>query len=162
MWGTIASALGGKLFDSFFANARGILKDFQDRKITEAELFEKLRAAMLQAFADVERAHADLIAKTFDSFQQTLRTSARMQTAWCWLVYTQLAVLVWHQFGIPALVMIVRAIDDPKWTYPSSGSTVEWAYALLAFLFGAGAMLLRSGPGAGSGILDGLKRAIGK
>jgi hypothetical protein len=156
MWGTIVSALGGHIFDSFFANARGILKDFQDRKITEAELFEKLRAALLQSFADVEKAHADLIAKTFESFQQTLRTSPMMQVAWCWVVYTQLAVLLWHQAGIPAFVKITGS------GYPSSGSTVEWAYALLGFMFGAGAMLLRTGPGASGGLLDNLKKAIGK
>lgn len=162
MWGTIVSALGGHIFDSFFANARGVLKDFQDRKITEAELIEKLRAALLQAFADVERAHADLIAKTFESFQQTLRTSPMMQRAWCWVVYSQLAVLLWHQVGIPATVIVVRSFYVPGWNYPSSGSTVEWAYALLGFMFGAGAMLLRAGPGAGGGLLDNLKRAIGK
>lgn len=156
MFGTIISALGGHIFDSFFANARGILKDFQDRKITEAELAEKLRAALLQAFSDVEKAHAELIAKTFESFQQTLRTSPMMQEAWCVVVYSQLAVLLWHQAGIPAFVKLTGT------GWPSSGTTSDWAYALLAFMFGAGAMMLRAGPGASSGLLGALKGVIGK
>lgn len=158
----IATALGGKLFDSFFGNARGILKDWQDRKISEAELATRLKESFLSSFVEVEKAHSELTARTFESFQGTLRTSDRMQTAWAWLVYVQLFVLFWHQFAIPFVVMVVRTWFDPRWSYPSSGSTVEWAYALLAFLFGAGAMLMRSGPGASGGLIDNLKRAVGR
>jgi hypothetical protein len=156
---TIAAALGGKLFDAFFGNIRGVLKDFQDRKISEAEFAEKLKEAFLGSFTQVETAHADLTAKTFESFQQTLRTSTLMQTAWCWMVYTQLFVLFWHQWCVPFLVFVIRQWQ-PTFQYPSSGSTVEWAYLLLAFLFGAGAVVLRNGPGEGD-MLSRLKNAVG-
>jgi hypothetical protein len=156
----IFNALGGKLLDSLFGNIRGALKDFQERKISEAEFKLKLQEALLLSAREMEVSHAELTAKTFESFQQTLRTSTLMQTAWCWLVYTELFVLFWHQFVIPFLVMVVR-LWSPTWTYPSSGSTVEWSYALLAFLFGAGAMLLRSGPGAGGGVIGTLKSMVG-
>jgi len=156
----IAAALGGKLFDAFFGNIRGVLKDYQDRKISEAELAEKFKEAFLGSFTKVETAHADLTARTFESFQGTLRTSQMMQTAWCWMVYTQLFVLFWHQWCVPFLVFVIRQ-SVPNFQYPSSGSTVEWAYLLLAFLFGAGAVVLRGGPAAG-GIVDNLKRLVGK
>lgn len=160
MLATIASALGGKLFDSFFANARGMLKDYQDRKISEAEFATRLKEAFLKSFTQVEDAHADLTAKTFDSFQQTMRTSPEVRTAWCWVLYTQLFILCWHQFVIPLLVMLVR-LSSPQWNYPSSGNTVEWAYALIGFMLGSGAMLMRVGPGAG-GVVDNLKRMFGR
>lgn len=157
----IVSALGGKIVDSLFGNLRGALKDFQERKISEAEFKEKLQEALLLSAREVEKDHADLTAKTFESFQQTLRSSPEVQQAWKVLVYTELFVLFWHQWVIPFAVMLVR-IFVPAWNYPSSGSTVEWSYALLAFLFGSGAMLLRAGPGAGGGIIGSLKAMVGK
>lgn len=156
----IAAALGGKLFEAFFGNIRGVLKDYQDRKISEAEFEQKTKAAFLSSFTQVEVAQADLTARTFESFQGTLRTSQMMQTAWCWMVYTQLFVLFWHQWCVPFLVFAVRQWV-PNFQYPSSGSTVDWAYLLLAFLFGAGAVVLRAGPASG-GIIDNLKRLVGK
>jgi hypothetical protein len=152
----IAAALGGKLFESFFGNARGALKDYQDRKISEAELATRLKEAFLSSFTQVETAHADLTARTFEAFQATLRQSPMMQKAWCWVVYSQLAVLLWHQVGIPAFVKVFGG------SYPSSGSTVEWSYALIGFMFGAGAMLLRAGPGTSGGLIDSLKKVIWK
>jgi hypothetical protein len=162
MLSAIFSSLGGAFFDKLFGNVRGILKDYRDQKISEAEMFTKLREAILLTVREVERDHAELTAKTFESFQTTLRGSDRMQRAWAILVYTELFVLFWHQWCIPFIVMVIRANGYPNWSYPSSGSTVEWSYALLAFLFGAGAMLLRAGPGASGGILANLKSMIGK
>jgi hypothetical protein len=161
MLSSILSSLGGFFFDKLFANVRGILKDYRDQKISEAEMFTRLREGMLLTAREVERDHAELTAKTFESFQTTLRGSDKMQRAWAVLVYTELFVLFWHQWCIPLIVIIVRQWE-PRWSYPSSGSTVEWSYALLAFLFGAGAMLLRAGPGASGGILGNIKSMIGK
>lgn len=161
MLATIATALGGKLFESFFSNVRGALEDYRQGKISMEELAVRMKEGLMKSFTQVEVAHADLTARTFESFHVTLRSSAQMQTAWCWLVYTELFVLFWHQFCIPLIVMLVR-IWVTNWNYPSSGSTVEWSYALLAFLFGAGAMLLRAGPGTGTNIVDNLKRLVGK
>lgn len=153
---SIISALGGTIIDSLLGKITGVFQAYFNKQITEAQLREQIQAAMLSTFAEVETAHADLTAKTYESFQQTLRTSPTMQRAWCWVVYSQLAVLLWHQAGIPLFVKVTGQ------GYPSSGSTVEWAYALLGFMFGAGAMMLRTGPGSSGGLLDALKRTVGK
>lgn len=161
MFSAIISALGGKFVDSLFSNLRGALKDYQERKISELELKVRVSEALLTTARESEKAHADLIAKTYDSFQRTLRTSPVMQIAWCWVVYTQLAVLLWHQIGIPLVTLAMQSYVS-GWKYPSSGSTVEWAYALLGFMFGAGAMLLRTGPGKGDDLLTKVKSVIGR
>lgn len=159
MLSAIASALGGKIIDSFFERAEGALKAYFNKQISMEEMRAKLVQALVASFADIEKSHAELVAKTFESFHQTLRTSPRMQTAWLWVVYSQLAVLLWHQAGIPFLTFLLST-PAVTFKYPSSGSTVEWAYALLGFMFGAGAMLLRTGPAAGGGLLDKLKTMI--
>jgi hypothetical protein len=142
MLATIFSAVGAQIIDSLLGKITGLFEAYFKKQVSMEELRTGLARAMLETFAEVEKAHADLIAKTFESFQQTLRQSVLMQRMWAWVVATQLAVLLWHQVGIPAFVHITG--DG----YPSSGSTVEWAYALIGFLFGAGAMMLRAGPGS--------------
>src|SRR5687767_2249969 len=105
MLSAIFSALGGKLIDSIFGNIRGALKDFQERKISEAEFKLKLQEALLLSAREVEQSHAELTRKTFESFQQTMRVSPEVQKAWKVLVYVELFVLFWHQFCIPFIVM---------------------------------------------------------
>ena len=60
------------------------------------------------------------------------------------VLYSQLFVLVWHQFCIPAIVAL-KFVKD----YPTSGATVNWAYALVALCLGAPAIASRIGPAAG-------------
>src|SRR5690606_5411041 len=103
-----------------------------------------LLEALLATFAEIEKAHADALAKTYASFMQAMAQSKLMQTVWGAVVISQLFVLLWHQAGIPALVYLTGA------GYPSSGTTVEWAYLLLAGCLGMGPVVLRSGPGAGN------------
>lgn len=156
MLSAIASALGGQIIDSLLGKIMGTFQAYFNKQISIEELRAKMVIALMQTFAEVEKSHAELTAKTFESFQVTMRQSPVVQRVWVWVVSTQLAVLLWHQAGIPAFVKITGT------SYPSSGSTVEWSYALIGFMFGAGAMLLRSGPAAGTGMLDKLKSTIGK
>lgn len=103
----------------------------------------------------MEKAHADALAKTYASFMQAMVQGRLMQAVWASVAVSQLLVLLWHQVGIPFVVFM-------KWAtvYPPSGSTVEWAYLLLAFCLGAGPVVLRSGPGAMP--VDKLKSLISK
>lgn len=156
MLSAIVSALGGKIIDSLLGRITGLFESYFKKQISMEELKVSLQKAMIETFQEVEKSHAELVAKTFESFQVTLRQVPIVQRAWAWVLYTQLAVLVWHQAGIPAFTLLTGL------KYPSSGSTVEWSYALIAFMFGAGAMLLRTGPGAGTGIVDKLKSLVGR
>lgn len=153
---TVLGAFGGKFVDALFGNVKDIFHDYFNQKISEAELKAKVQQALLQSWSEVERANADSISKTYESFQVTMRQSPLVQRMWALVVATQLAVLLWHQMGIPFVTWVARK-SDPNWFYPSSGSTVEWAYALIGSLFGVAVMLYRQ---QGSGPLDKLKAII--
>ncbi len=147
----IISALGGKLLD----NIEDAFKTYVAGQITREQLAVKLQEALLSTFADVEKSYAASINATFDSFMKAAAQSKLMQQVWAAVALTQLIVLLWHQVGIPALVYLTGA------RYPSSGATVDWAYALLALCLGGGAITLKTGPGSGS-MIDGLKKLVGK
>lgn len=112
------------------------------KEISKQELMEKLQEALLTGFATVEGQFQDSLNKTYASFMDAVKQSKIMQWIWATVVVTQLVVLLWHQVGIPAFV---RITNHP---YPSSGTTVEWAYALLALCLGAPALSARIGPAA--------------
>jgi len=65
---------------------------------------------------------------------QAMVQSKLMQVVWDSVVISQTLVLLWHQIGIPALCYHV----GNKACYPSSGTTVEWAYLLVAVCVRAG------------------------
>ena len=113
-----------------------------NKQITQAQLQEKVQEALLAGFATVEGQFQDSLNKTYASFMDTVKQSKIMQWIWSIVVVTQLVVLLWHQVGIPAFVRITGS------PYPSSGTTVEWAYALLALCLGAPALSARIGPAA--------------
>jgi hypothetical protein len=156
MLGAIFASLGGQIVDGLLGRITGVFEAYFKKQISMEELRTKVQLALLDTVKEVEVAHAESLSKTYESFQVTMRQSPVIQYVWSWVVFTQLFVLIWHQMGIPAFVFITGK------SYPSSGSTVEWSYALIGFMFGAGALLLRTGPGAGGGLLDKMKAAIGK
>ena len=150
MLGSIIGALGGNIVDSLLGKITGVFESYFKKEISMEELRTKVLQSLLSTFAEVEKAHADSIAKTFDSFMRAAAQSKIMQVVWASVAISQLLVLLWHQVGIPALV------------YSSSGATVDWAYALLMFCLGGGAVALRMGPASSSGIVDQLKGLIAK
>lgn len=153
MGGFFASLLGGSALQTFVnafaAPVVDIVKAYLDKTITEAQLAEKLKEAVLAAFAEVEKRHLDSITKTYTAFVQAMTTNPVITAGWKFVIYSQTLVLLWHQVGIPAFVMLVHWFFDPKFIYPSSGTTVEWAYALLTVGLGAPAIASRIGPAAG-------------
>lgn len=150
---SIINGLLDKILDAFTA--------YESKQISIEELKTRLYEAMLGAVKDIETAHADALAKTYQAFMGALVQSPLMQRVWATAALSELFVLVYHQIGIPLIVLIVRASYDGRWQYPSSGTTVEWAYLLLGALMGMAPMVLRAGPGAGS-IADRLKAIVGK
>lgn len=150
----IFAALSGPILDRLLKPLTDIFQAYFNRQITEAQLREQLAAAMIAGLRDIEVSHADALAKTYASFMDTLKTSRMMQAVWSTVTLSQLIVLVWHQMGIPAIVALGIVTK-----YPSSGTTVEWSYLLLAFMVGAGPVVLRAGPGAGN-ITDRIKSVV--
>lgn len=158
MLAAIASALGGQIVDGLLGRITGLFESYFKKQISMEELRAGMMKALLETFAEVEKYHADALAKTYASFMQAMVQSKLMQCVWAAVVISQLIVLVWHQAGIPALCYSVGKMN----CYPSSGSTVEWSYALIAACLGMGPVILRTGPAAGGNLLDKLKATIGK
>lgn len=151
--GFFASLLGGSalqtLVNALAAPLESIFHDYIQGKISKEQLAEQIKAALLQAFAQVEAQYLDSITKTYGSFVQAMATNPVITAGWKFVIYSQTLVLLWHQVGIPAFVMIVHWLFDPRFVYPSSGTTVDWAYALLTVGLGAPAIASRIGPSAG-------------
>ncbi len=147
--GLLASIFTGPvlsaLLDKILGPTEDIFKAYINKEISKDQLREKLSETLVTSFADVEKSHADTLAKTYQTFMTSLDKSALLQWVWASTTISQLLVLLWHQVGIPAIVA-VGLIDH----YPSSGSTVEWAYALLGACLGLGPMVLRTGPAGAS------------
>jgi hypothetical protein len=155
-----ASLLGSAglkaMVEAFAGPVEAIFHDYIQGKISKEQLQEKLQEAMLAAFSQVESQYLDSITKTYTAFIQVAAQNPVMTRAWSIVLYSQLFVLFWHQFCIPAIV----ALGFIK-TYPQSGTTVNWAYALVALCLGAPAIASRVGPAA-SWASDSLKRMVGK
>ncbi len=86
---SIASTFLGKALDAFTA--------YVNKQITLAELEARVRQALVETFAEVEKAQADALARTYASFMAALQASKLMQVVWASVTLSQLAVLLWHQ-----------------------------------------------------------------
>lgn len=144
--GFLAALLGKEALSTLVGSLLGplelIFRDYLNAKISKEQLQEQMIAAMLSAFTQVETQYLDSITKTYTSFIQATSQNPVMARAWSVVLYSQLGVLIWHQFGIPAFVLFTGV------SYPSSGATVDWAYGLVALCLGAPAIASRVGAGA--------------
>jgi hypothetical protein len=161
MLSAMFSQLGLAFVDKLIARGASLFESYMKKQISLEELRTKLLEVVMESIKEIELTHANVLSQTWSSFMGAMQTSKLMQQVWATAVLSELFVLLWHQFFIPLVVLIVRATIDARWQYPSSGTTVEWAYLLVAALMGLGPVVLRSGPGAGS-ITDRLKAMIGK
>ena len=134
--------VGGPIVDTILGKISGIATAYINKQVTEEELRAKVKQALVESFTEVEKAHAASLTQTYDSFMRATAQNQLMQVVWGAVTLSQLFVLLWHQVGIPVFVFLVGR------PFPSSGATVDWAYALLALCLGGGAVALRTGPGA--------------
>lgn len=139
--GPALSAFTGGLLD----RAEGLFQAYLNKEITREQLAVDLQKAVLATFADVEKAYAQSLSATFASFMEAASKSRLMQATWAAAALSQLFVLIWYQFVVPAIVTL-------GWVkhYASAGATVDYAYFLLALCLGGGAIALKAGPGAGA------------
>lgn len=149
--------LAGMLVDKLIAPFTTLFTAYINKQISIEELREKMVVACVGAFTSIETSHSETLAKTFGSFMQATEKSLLLQVVWASVTISQLLVLLWHQVGIPAIVAL-------HWVkvYPSSGGTVEWAYALVGACVGLGPMVLRTGPADSLGMLARLKALIAR
>ena len=143
------------LLPSLVPALSGIIDKYQTGQITKDQLQSEISKALLDAFTSVEATDVEGISKTFSDFIAAADHNPRISRTWATVVYIQLAVLVWFQVGIPAIVYFYGK------PWPSSGNTAEWSYGLLLLTLGGGAAMLRVGPTSGAGIIAKLKSLVG-
>jgi hypothetical protein len=122
-----------KIGDAFIA--------YEKKQISLAELQAKIAQALMECFTEVMKTQSDALAKTFATFGQAMLNSRLVRIVWATVVLSQLAVLVWQQVGVPAMVFIFAR------PWPPAGATIEWAYLLISGLCGLGPVILNAGPG---------------
>lgn len=127
--GAIISLVAGKLLSAFEA--------YQRKEITKVEMDAKIKEATLVATADTEKAVLSAVEAGVTAIYSAIAQSRIMQWAWAGVVGSQTLVLLWHQVGIPAYVNFTGD------AWPSSGTTVEWAYMLVAAALGLGPLVFR-------------------
>lgn len=156
----LASIFGGPLIktfiDALIGPALKLFEAYFNKQISIEQLKEKLAEAALEAFASVEQAFLQSLTQTYTAFITAAKDNKTLARMMAITLYSQLAVLMWHQFGIPFVIFIGLTKS-----YPSSGATVDWAYALIALCLGAPAIASRVGPAAGWAA-DNLKRLTGR
>lgn len=113
--GAILSFLTGPILDKIFSAIEMSQKIKLDR--------EKIRAELQTQLATTD---ADLVKGMYESFQATVRSSPIMQRYIAAVGVSQLAVLIWYQLGVPFLIYYGLG------PWPSPGTTVDWAYAIIA------------------------------
>jgi len=118
----IFSQFGMSIINGVLDRFLDAFKAYENKQISIEELRTRLYEAMLGVVKEIEVAHADALAKIYQAFMGALAQSPLMQRVWATAVLSQLFVLVYHQFGIPLIVLIIRAAYEPRWQYPSSGN----------------------------------------
>jgi hypothetical protein len=119
---SIISAITGGLL----SQVTGIVKLFIDKKITEEEMKVRLEGLILDAFT-----------KQFSEMQATIRSSVVFARAVAFVLVSQTFVLLWYQWGAGAYQIATGT------SWPSPGTTIDWAYALVALVLGGGAWLVK-------------------
>src|SRR4051794_9404940 len=96
----LLTMLGGPLIkaitDSFLGKALDAFTSYNNKQISLEELHTRVQQALLATFAEVERAYADSLNKTFASFMDAAKTSVFMQHVWGAVALSQLIVLLCH------------------------------------------------------------------
>ena len=113
MFTALVGALGGSVIKSLVGGiidgAGGAFEAYMKREITREELAAKVQTALLDSFKEVETAHSDALAKTYESFQATVRASPEIALMFKVVIYSQTFVLVWHQWFIPFYLHFIAA-----------------------------------------------------
>lgn len=133
MIGTLLKVLAAPFVD----RVAGLAELYVKKQISADELKAKIQEATVETFAEVEKAWADVAARQYAGFQQTVRSSPVVARAYAAVIVTQLFVLLWYQWGASAFLLVTGQ------AWPSAGATVDWAYALLALCLGGGALVFR-------------------
>lgn len=129
----IAKILTGGLLDKI----TGLAESYMKGQVTKAEFEAQVKIEAGKAGVEIEQAWLKAASEQYESFQKSVRSSAVLQRAYAVVMISQLAVLVFYQIGASAFLL---ATGTP---WPSPGTTIDWAYLLLATSMGGGLIVQR-------------------
>lgn len=136
----LAALFAPSVIAALFREGASLFHDYQQGKITLAELQMRLGVIAMQEATKVEQANAEMVAKTYAAFSEVLKFSPIVRFGWLFIVLTQGSVLVFYQVGVPLLA----------WYYPGSPSfpspgdqLLQWGYGVLVLLVGGGAVAIK-------------------
>jgi len=163
MFEKIITQFGLSFINGFLDKALAAFQSYNSKQISLEELKDRLYGQMVEAARSIDAAHSDALKATYAAFMGVMEKVKIVQRVWAFVVISQAVMIVWFQLGIPWLTVAVRHYSgDANWHFPSSGSTADWAYLLVAACLGMAPVVLSSGPGATGSITDKLKAMIGK
>lgn len=161
MFSTLMGMFGGKIVEQLFGSISGIIERWQTKQISEVEAKKLITMALVDSVKQIEVTYAQELTKTYATLMGAVKDNKIVAFVWAVTAISQLMVLLWHQVGIPWMVYAYREYwGDPAFRYPSSGTTVEWSYALLGGLLGLGALALRSS--SSTSLVDRMKSLVVK
>lgn len=135
-------ALAGLLVPSFikglFETGAHLFEQYQQGKITLAQLQAQISVIALQEFTKVAVANAEMVTKTFASFTDLAMSSRLVRWVYAVVTLSQAFVLFWYQWAVPFIV----------WKYGgafprASDVLLEWGYGLLVLLVGGGMVAIK-------------------
>ncbi|SRR6266403_373285 len=105
--------------------------------ISHEQLSEKLKEVAMSAATQWWASANDTTVKTFDSFQQTLRTTRTAQRIWAYFMVSQITFIIWLELGIPYLAWQFGI------RYPGVGNLDQWAMGAILACLGLGPLVLK-------------------
>lgn len=134
----LAALFAPSVIAAIFREGAGLFKQYQEGKITLAQLQMQLGVIAMQEATKVEQANAEMVAKTYAAFSEVLKFSPLVRFGWLFVVITQASILAFYQVGVPMLVWKFGG------NFPSPGDQLlQWGYGLLVLLVGGGAVAIK-------------------
>jgi hypothetical protein len=134
----LAALFAPSVIAALFREGADLFKQYQDGKITLAQLQMQLGVIAMQEATKVEQANAEMVAKTYAAFSEVLKFSPLVRIVYAVVTLSQAFVLFWYQWAVPFIV----------WKFggsfpPASDVLLEWGYGLLVLLVGGGAVAIK-------------------
>lgn len=134
----LASLFAPAIIKLILGQGLDLFKQYQEGKITLAQLQNQLSAIIAQEATKVEQANSEMVAKTYASYSEVLKLSPIVRVVYAIVTLSQAFVLFWYQWAVPFIV----------WKYggsfpPASDMLLEWCYGLLVLLVGGGAVAIK-------------------
>ena len=134
----LAALFAPSVIAAIFREGAQLFEQYQQGKITLAQLQQQLGIIAMQEATKVEQANAEMVAKTYAAFSEVLKFSPLVRYVWGIVTISQCFVLFWYQWAVPFIV----------WKYggsfpPASDLLLEWCYGLLVLLVGGGAVAIK-------------------